>query len=273
LEVICIDDGSEDRSFEIAATVAHADPRVKVIRNRVNVGAAVSRNIGIAAARGDYIQFTDADDLLTAGALLTLFDAAVANGADLVRGELQTLRNGAYKTHPLTSTPSLQVGSLLTLPQLWVPWFHTCCLISRRLLRERDIVYPDLRPGEDPVFLARVLIAARKICLLPSLCYTYRIHKHGTRPGARSARDYVEHIEMVKNLYSGELAPCWDAYRAVVREGAEHYVARAALTPAELEELQNKLKRLCGPRTLRQRIRSIWRRTSSRLPWNLLRRS
>jgi glycosyltransferase involved in cell wall biosynthesis len=270
LEVICIDDCSADRSAEIVDKIAQADPRVRVIRNSVNVGSAVSRNIGIAAARGDYIQFTDADDLLAAGALRILLDAAAAHGADVVRGALETLRNGANQAHPLTRTTRLRVGSLLTLPQVWVPWFHTCFLISRRLLLERDIVYPDLRRGADPVFLARVLISARKICILPSHSYTYRLHEHDAQPGAQTARHYLEHVEMIKELYRGELARCWDTYRAFIREDVAYLLARAALTPAELEELQNRLSRLCGHRSWQERIGSIWRRTASTRPWSLL---
>jgi glycosyltransferase involved in cell wall biosynthesis len=244
LEVICIDDCSGDRSAEIVGEIAQADPRVRVIRNRVNVGSAVSRNTGIAAARGDYVQFTDADDLLAAGALRILLDAAAAHGADAVRGALETLRNGVNQAHPLTRTTGVRVGSLLTLPQVWVPWFHTCFLISRRLLLERHIVYPDLRRGADPVFLARVLIAARRICILPSHAYTYRLHEHGGQPGAQTARDYLVHVETIKELYCGELARCWDAYRAFMGEDVACLLARAALTPAELEELQNRLSRL-----------------------------
>ena len=62
LELIAVDDGSQDESLAILAACAHADPRVRVLRQPVNGGVAAARNAGIAAAHGDYIAFLDADD-------------------------------------------------------------------------------------------------------------------------------------------------------------------------------------------------------------------
>lgn len=60
-EIIVVDDGSQDRSFEVAK--AFASRRVKVVR-QPNGGAPAARNTAFALAQGDYIQWLDADDLL-----------------------------------------------------------------------------------------------------------------------------------------------------------------------------------------------------------------
>lgn len=62
LELIAVDDGSQDSSALILEAFAAADGRVRVHRQPVNGGVAAARNIGIAMARGDYIAFLDADD-------------------------------------------------------------------------------------------------------------------------------------------------------------------------------------------------------------------
>lgn len=62
-EIIIIDDGSTDNSLALARQFA--DDGVKIITQQ-NKGASAARNKGIAAARGAYIQFLDADDLLSA---------------------------------------------------------------------------------------------------------------------------------------------------------------------------------------------------------------
>jgi len=62
LELIAVDDGSQDESLAILEACAQADPRVRVLRQPTNGGVAAARNAGIAAAQGDYIAFLDADD-------------------------------------------------------------------------------------------------------------------------------------------------------------------------------------------------------------------
>lgn len=62
-ELIFIDDKSTDRSKEIIREFSDKNKKIKLIENKENSGAAVSRNIGIKEAKGEYIAFLDADDL------------------------------------------------------------------------------------------------------------------------------------------------------------------------------------------------------------------
>src|SRR5690606_24370948 len=62
-EMILIDDGSADDSVHIVQSYVERDTRFKLIRNRHNIGPALSRNRGIELASGSYLTFLDADDL------------------------------------------------------------------------------------------------------------------------------------------------------------------------------------------------------------------
>ncbi len=62
-EMLLVDDGSTDGSAALAERFAAADPRVRALRLDAPRGTAAARNAGIAAARGRYIAFLDADDL------------------------------------------------------------------------------------------------------------------------------------------------------------------------------------------------------------------
>ena len=62
LEVIVVDDCSPQDLTEVLAPYRE-DPRVKILRNETNLGAAGSRNVGVVAATGEYIAFLDADDI------------------------------------------------------------------------------------------------------------------------------------------------------------------------------------------------------------------
>lgn len=61
-EALLIDDGSTDASPAIVARLAAADPRLRPLRSAGQEGAGPARNLGIAAARGRFIAFLDADD-------------------------------------------------------------------------------------------------------------------------------------------------------------------------------------------------------------------
>jgi glycosyltransferase involved in cell wall biosynthesis len=68
IELICVDDCSEDRTFEILQEIKSLHPlNVFIYKNEINQGAAFSRNRGLESASGTYIQFLDADDLLLPG--------------------------------------------------------------------------------------------------------------------------------------------------------------------------------------------------------------
>jgi glycosyltransferase involved in cell wall biosynthesis len=85
-ECLIVDDGSTDDTSRIVESLAAADPRIRYLR-REHVGVAAARNVGIAAARGTYVQFLDADDVLRPDKLELHVAASEAEpAADVVYG-------------------------------------------------------------------------------------------------------------------------------------------------------------------------------------------
>lgn len=82
LELLIVDDGSNDRTQQIVAQIA--DKRVKYLRQRENRGACAARNIGILAARGEYIAFQDSDDVWWPRKLEQQLEYLQATDSDLV---------------------------------------------------------------------------------------------------------------------------------------------------------------------------------------------
>ncbi len=75
VELIVVDDGSTDRSAEVAAEAAAGFPRFQLVR-QPNAGVSAARNRGISLARGRYLCFVDADDLLHPDALAIMLKIA-----------------------------------------------------------------------------------------------------------------------------------------------------------------------------------------------------
>jgi len=63
LEVIVVDDGSGDGTYDIAASFARSDSRFRVVRHQRNAGLSAARNTGVLHATGTWIAFQDADDV------------------------------------------------------------------------------------------------------------------------------------------------------------------------------------------------------------------
>ncbi|GAB4330544.1 MAG: glycosyltransferase family 2 protein [Candidatus Abyssubacteria bacterium] len=85
-EIIVIDDGSCDNTFEEAARFAAQNHHVKLLRNRVNLGKGRALREGFGASTGEFVVFIDADLDLHPSQLQVFFDCMRAEDADVVIG-------------------------------------------------------------------------------------------------------------------------------------------------------------------------------------------
>jgi len=237
-EIICIDDKSTDGSLTTLTRRQACDARITVIRNDHNMGAGRSRNAGFKIARGHFVQFTDSDDILLPGALGAMFDAAIRERADVVRGGIQIFKRDTVTKLAAHSPEANRCGRLMDFPELWCPWWHQSFLISRRLIVDNKIAYPDLLSGEDPVFMARVLVAAQRICTLTRTVYSARDHGELRRHHFKGVRDYVIHAIMVREIFGTTHKPCWERYFSLLKEDIRSYISRCSLTNEQQKHLR-----------------------------------
>jgi len=79
-----VDDASSDNTNSVVQNLAEKDSRINIIRLTSNTGPSGARNIGFAAAKGEWIAVLDADDAFTPGRLERLIAAGHETGADIV---------------------------------------------------------------------------------------------------------------------------------------------------------------------------------------------
>ncbi|MDR2723655.1 MAG: glycosyltransferase [Holosporaceae bacterium] len=82
IEIICINDGSTDNSYEILKKFAAQDERMIVI-NQDNKGPGAARNVAMTMAKGEYIGFIDGDDWIELNYFEKLYDTAKKYDADM----------------------------------------------------------------------------------------------------------------------------------------------------------------------------------------------
>ena len=83
IEILLVNDGSKDVSLPICRMYGDIDPRIQVM-DQENSGVSATRNTAIDRARGEYLQFVDADDRVAMEATQLLVERAQRTQADLV---------------------------------------------------------------------------------------------------------------------------------------------------------------------------------------------
>lgn len=170
-ELIVIDDGSRDRTAEVAAAIP--DPRIQVF-SYPNANQANSRNRGIAKATGEYLAFIDADDLWTASKLEAQFnalqahpEAAVAySWTDYIDQAGRRLRQGSHIAATGNVYPTLFLVNFIEN--------GSNPLIRRQALAAIGGFDPDLPPAEDWDLWLR-LAARYSFVAVPAVHILYRV--------------------------------------------------------------------------------------------------
>jgi hypothetical protein len=90
----------------------------------------------------------------------------MASGAPVVGGAIATfLDDDTTAVDKQGEMPERHSTTFADEPALWIPWWFFAYMFSRRFLETRSLEFPDLRLGEDPVFLARALTSAEAVTL------------------------------------------------------------------------------------------------------------
>ena len=249
LEVICVNDASEDQCAEMLREYANRDDRLKIITNANNLGPALSRNIGIKAAKGSFLRFVDADDLLPRESTAALNSRAIRDDVEVVKGSLAHFRGKDQSTYEEVCSVSDTTRTLLSETEvLWVPWWHTSYLISSDLIHRHQLRYPDLIRGEDPAFLASVLVKAGRLSMIEDIVYLYRRYPKSCGSGGVTilhVLDHLKHAAMTKRLFYDYYPDCWRlGYGPFLFEKMRGLVNRCDLDSAQLDVVDVEMAKI-----------------------------
>lgn len=195
IEIIVVNDASTDRCADIIDAYRSSHPNLNVMTCDRNMGLASVRNIGLRAARGQYVVFADGDDWVDIRMCEVLYRRAAGDSAEVVIADATVFYDDSKKFGPffdqlirqkldprLKSTPFAHHTEPLVLLLEPVAWTK---LYDRAFLQRHAIEFEEgMNSYEDICFHFSVLLKADRISLLDEKLFVYRQN----RPGQISGR-------------------------------------------------------------------------------------
>lgn len=174
LQIILVDDGSTDSSGHMCDSFAKADDRITVV-HQANGGLACARNVGIAAATGQWLLFVDSDDYIAPELCQSSLCTAKEKNADIVVFNVTCV---SQSKKPLFDTERLTEGALSAkdaLSHLLKGDIHDYA-VNKLFKKELfdDIAFPLGRAYEDLGTMYKVFDNAKNVYCLEKSFYFYR---------------------------------------------------------------------------------------------------
>lgn len=189
IEILCIDAGSTDGTWEILERIASGISKIKLYKSAVK-SYGYQMNLGIREARGEYIAIIETDDYIDSDMFELLYNEAKKTNADVskaVHYELYEYGDGSYKEIPLDYIPEEYISGNVFSPDEH-PEVHNWdaniwnAIYRRDFLLDSEIFFQET-PGaafQDIAFQQMVLNEARTVVYTRNHIYHYR----RVRPGA-----------------------------------------------------------------------------------------
>ena len=200
MEILLIDDGSQDASAKICDSYAASDSRIHAF-HRQNQGVSAARNFGLSMAQSEWIAFVDSDDQVGFG----YFPSDGRHGSDLLMQNWRFRSSESYEEHFNAATYHGDdfrsfVNANLHHDALRVVWGK---MLKRSIIEQHRLRFDTrIRLGEDTLFLLAYLSHCQSLEVLATSDYLYyrpadwHLHKHYI-----SHQDFCLYIDTFWSLY------------------------------------------------------------------------
>ncbi len=248
LEVICVDDGSTDRSLDVIKAFKERDARIRIITEN-NAGPATARNKGLSRARGKYVIFLDADDFYEKDLISSLY--ALSEHAELdvaiADFDVYNTKHDRFEHNVESDHFDLLTEGRVVSKSVYPDYILQCATgyVWNKMFR-RDFLYENklsfntsLKVFEDVYFVMTVMATAAAIAKEGRVLVHHRIYSEQSRP--RLFKKYYTDVpavyEEIKKflMQRGIYAPisssfmnlsasrCFKIYNILWKDAKEHF--------------------------------------------------
>lgn len=229
IEVIAINDGSTDDSWEVLLRLQKKYPELIIIKQE-NHGQGYTRNVGIESAKGEYIYFLDSDDYILKDTLESCYECASKNELDIVLFDAFVFEDSIERKpiepnncdrHEIIKERKEAFSGLFFLQRYYrktyipTPWSMYC---SASFLRRNDIRFLEGVYFEDNELYCKAMTLAKKVMYIPKMFYQYRCRKESTTGSEfdlRKAHDHIEVIGAMADLKALDMVNGWPIIKRI----------------------------------------------------------
>lgn len=183
-EIVIVNDGSQDKSPEIAQDYALRYSNV-IYLTQENQGQSTARNYGIKTCQGEYVWCVDADDKLISEQLLKIIDALDEyKNLDILAVQLQNVTEGGQYLDVECSQPTLEHNKVLSGVEAILSGYNPssiCALITKKqLFIDNNIFFVKGITHQDVELTYRLMPCAMKVVFSDIIPYLYIYHPNST---------------------------------------------------------------------------------------------
>lgn len=194
LHILVVPFGDDPDSVQKATRpIVHADRRVSLVQGLQFRTLGSARNVGVRRARGRFVVFVGASDVVPRSAVAQLVKSLRATGADFARGAVILDRGRLGDAAPGHAVEPQRGLSVSDAPRVMTDFFVEGTVFSRHFWEQHNLEFPDSDGTELDVTVARAYLEARSFNVLGEP--TYRLMKRGTGNPVGSQSDAFEDLD------------------------------------------------------------------------------
>ncbi len=241
IEIICVDDGSTDKSLEILNEYRMKDSRIKILTQE-NSGAGVARNNAIQIANGEYVAFLDSDDLYpNIDTLSQLYKQALIHKVKICGGSANILTKKEILKNTIENYQFLK-DEIMQYKDYQYDYGYWRFIYDRKFLIENNIAFPNYLRGQDPPFFIKAMTLAQEFYAMKMPTYIYRMSHKGILWTEKKAVDilcsYRDCLGIAKQYQLDKL------YNRVIDRINRPYIKNAIIKYIDKPTLTNVIKEI-----------------------------
>ncbi len=194
LEILLIDDGSKDKSGDLAEQLAATDERIKVY-HKLNGGLSSARNKGLEVCTGDYVCFVDSDDYIKDHYVEELLGACIKNESDIAICYYFSVKDDVEIFDRIENHNDGMI-EVITGKQACLRYLETPFIVAWNKLYKRNLFdevrFPEGKLHEDVATTYKCYWSAKKVSVVNKGLYGYRVNETGIMRTKYSTRRYDE---------------------------------------------------------------------------------